>query len=447
MLALLQTQPEVEISFSTVEAVVTIVICALAAYIVHEAMAIANDGVRPFMLDFIRGKTSRGEITAISFGLSAGFIFGLGTPLFFSTGILNVWLLLLPADILGLLAPRRWLAPILGGAWGATVIYGLGSVASAAAALPIDFLTALQNLATPILFLFSLFPAIAVANQFGRVRGAIAFLVTILSVVLTARFLPNLFAGTFALVVGILFLVGFALQKDLAARRAMSAEERAAMSEIAAGSLFAENAERIRKNVLWFVGFGALLALLSNLKVYAAGEATSFLIQQGNYLEAAQIDFYRGLGFVPLIVTTALASGAYGLLGLSFLFPFGYIAPNPVIALVGGGVIAFVEVYAISYLGRALSLLPSIRDASDSIRNAINSTLELAILFGSILAGNAMAGGLGIAFVGGLYALNEASGRPIVRLAAGPTAVIITGVLLNVLFGLELFTPPPAPEG
>ncbi len=58
------------------------------------------------------------------------------------------------------------------------------------------------------------------------------------------------------------------------------------------------------------------------------------------------------------------------------------------------------------------------------------------------LAGNAMAGGLGVALVGGLYLLNEALDRPIVRLAAAPTAVIITGILLNVLFYLNLFTPP-----
>ncbi|WP_425547434.1 YhfT family protein [Actinomadura vinacea] len=40
-----------------------------------------NDGVRPFLLDFIRGNTERGEMTAVSFGLSAGFVFGLGAPM------------------------------------------------------------------------------------------------------------------------------------------------------------------------------------------------------------------------------------------------------------------------------------------------------------------------------------------------------------------------------
>lgn len=52
-----------------------------------------------------------------------------------------------------------------------------------------------------------------------------------------------------------------------------------------------------------------------------------------------------------------------------------------------------------------------------------------------------MGGGLGILLVGGLYLLNEAMGRVVVRTAAGPAAVVVGGVLLNVLYWLDLFTP------
>jgi hypothetical protein len=441
MLALLQASSEV--AFSTVEAAVVIVLCAFTALISQMALAVFNDGVRPFLLDFIRGRTSRGEMTSIAFGLSAGFIFGLGAPLFFSTGILNPWLLFLPTDILGILSPRRWIAPILGAAWGVLVIYALGPLNTAAKALPVDFLGALQNIAIPILYLFTLFPAIAVASQFGRVRGAIAFFVTALALLLTVRFLPNIaFPGSIALVAGIAMLIVFALQKDLADRRAQTPEEREAAKAAAANSLFVENAERLRRNVLWFVALGALLALLVNLKIFGGGEATSFIVQKENYAAAAQLDFYRAFGFLPLIVTTALASGAYQIVGLTFVYPLGYLSPNPIVAVIGGAILFGAEIYLLAYIGRGLSLLPSLRESSDYIRNAITNTLGVAILFGSILAGNAMAEGLGIALVGGLYALNEALNRPLVRLAAGPTAVIITGILLNVLFYLDLFTPP-----
>jgi hypothetical protein len=381
-------------------------------------------------------------MTSIAFGLSAGFIFGLGAPLFFSTGVLNPWLLFLPTDILGILSPRRWIAPILGGAWGALVVFALGPLNQAAQALPVDFLGALQDVATPILYLFAIFPALAVAYQFGRVRGVIAFVVTVLALVLTVRFLPEVFPGAIALLAGIVMLVIFALQKDLAERRMQTPEEREAARDAAATSFFAENAERLRRHVLWFVPLGALLAVLVNLKIFGGGEATSFVVQEGDFTAAAQLDFYRAFGFLPLIVTTALASGAYQIVGLTFVYPLGFLAPNPIVAAIGGAILFAVEIYLLAYIGRGLSLVPSLRESSDHIRNSITSTLGIAILFGSILAGNTMAGGLGIALVGGLYALNEALDRPIIRLAAAPTAVIITGILLNVLFYLNLFTPP-----
>jgi len=52
-----------------------------------------------------------------------------------------------------------------------------------------------------------------------------------------------------------------------------------------------------------------------------------------------------------------------------------------------------------------------------------------------------MAGGVGIAVVGGLYALNEALGRPVIRMAAGPVAVILAGIVFNILAYVHLFTP------
>ncbi|MFC8879699.1 YhfT family protein, partial [Streptomyces ardesiacus] len=94
-----------------------------------------------------------------------------------------------------------------------------------------------------------------------------------------------------------------------------------------------------------------------------------------------------------------------------------------------------------SRLGKLLSVFPSVRDSSEHLRNAITETLALAILFGSLMAANTMGGGLGILVVGGLYLLNEAMGRPVVRMAAAPAAVIVGGVVLNLLYWLDLFTP------
>ncbi|MEU5557983.1 YhfT family protein [Streptomyces globisporus] len=429
--------------FTLAQQLTVIALCALTAFIAHMALAVFNDGVRPFLLDFIQGRTARSATTAVSFGLSAGFIFGLGAPMALSTGVLNPWLLFLPTDILGLLSPKKWLAPILGGAWGAVVVFGLNGANNIAHDLPVDFLTAMQQMSTPILFLFTLFPVLAITKQFGRLRGAVAGVVEVALVVLTMKLWPNMFAGALAMAVGVLMLIGLAVAKDLRQRRA----DRAAgvVEEVPAddpmASLFSASAARLRRYLPLFMVLGAGVCVLAQMHVFGGGEATSFLIAKGQYAEAAQVDFYRVFGFIPLIATTALASGAYGIAGFTLVYPIGYLMPNPFLAAVVGALVFAVEVLALSWIGKVLGKLPSVRDSSEHLRSAIGDTLQLAILFGSLMAANAMGGGLGILIVGGLYLFNEAMGRPVVKMAAAPAAVIVGGVLLNLLYWLDLFTP------
>ncbi|MFJ1801387.1 YhfT family protein [Streptomyces sp. NPDC088180] len=432
-----------ELDFSLAQQLTVIALCALTAFIAHMALAVFNDGVRPFLLDFIQGRTTRSATTAVSFGLSAGFIFGLGAPMALSTGVLNPWLLFLPTDILGMLSPKKWLAPILGGAWGAVVVFGLNGANNVAHDLPVDFLTAMQQMSTPILFLFTLFPVLAITKQFGRRWGGVAGVLELALVVLTMKLWPDMFAGALAMAVGVLMLIGLAVSKDLRQRRA---DRAAGVVEEVTGddpmaSLFSASATRLRKYLPLFMLLGAGVCVLAQMHVFGGGEATSFLIAKGQYAEAAQVDFYRVFGFIPLIATTALASGAYGIAGFTLVYPIGYLMPNPFLAAVVGALVFAVEVLALSWIGKVLGRLPSVRDSSEHLRSAIGDTLQLAILFGSLMAANAMGGGLGILVVGGLYLLNESMGRPVVRMAAAPAAVIVGGVLLNVLYWLDLFTP------
>ncbi|MFE7131580.1 YhfT family protein [Streptomyces sp. NPDC057638] len=559
-----------DLSFSLSQQLTVIAVCALTALIAHLALAVFNDGVRPFLLDFIQGRSTRGATTAVSFGLSAGFIFGLGAPMALSTGVLNPWLLFLPTDVLGLLAPKRWLAPLLGAAWGAVVVFGLDGATTVAGRLPVDFLAALREMATPILFLFTLFPALAITRQFGRARGALAAVVQLALVLATMKLWPEVFPGAIAMAVGVLALIGFAAARDMGRRRADRAERAAVGVRAAAGvraaqevreipvgpgvagnqgdetvrgagtaggspadaspgadgsgaegsatanlgkanlrdenlgkanpgkanlgdgnpakanpgrpgsrtaagkpsarrqgdpaaeelgrrapgpavvaagggdpmaSLFATSATRLRARLPLLMLLGAGVCLLAQTRAFGGGEATSFLIAQGEYGEAAQVDLYRAFGFLPLIATTALASGAYGIAGLTFVYPVGYLLPNPWLAALCGALVLAAEVLALARIGRLLGGLPSVRDCSEQLRGAITDTLGLAILFGSLMAASTMGGGLGILIVGGLYLLNEAMGRVVVRMAAAPAAVVVGGVLLNLLYWLNLFTP------
>ncbi|MFD9604155.1 YhfT family protein [Streptomyces sp. NPDC056708] len=431
------------LDFTLAQQLTVIALCALTAYISHMALAVFNDGVRPFLLDFIQGRTTRSATTAVSFGLSAGFIFGLGAPMALSTGVLNPWLVFLPTDILGMLAPKKWLAPILGGAWGAVVVFGLNGANNVAHDLPVDFITAMQQMSTPILFLFTLFPVLAITKQFGRKWGSIAGVLELALVVMTMKVWPKMFAGALAMAVGVLMLIALAVAKDMKQRRA---DRAAGVTEVVLeddpmASLFSASAARLRKYLPLFMVLGAGVCVLAQMHIFGGGEATSFLIAKGQYSEAAQVDFYRVFGFIPLIATTALASGAYGIAGFTLVYPIGYLMPNPFLAAVVGAVVFAAEVLALSYIGKVLGKLPSVRDSSEHLRSAIGDTLQLAILFGSLMAANAMGGGLGILVVGGLYLLNEAMGRPVVKMAAAPAAVIVGGILLNVLYWLDLFTP------
>ncbi|MBL1287464.1 YhfT family protein [Streptomyces sp. NPDC057067] len=431
------------LDFTLAQQLTVIALCALTAYISHMALAVFNDGVRPFLLDFIQGRTTRSATTAVSFGLSAGFIFGLGAPMALSTGVLNPWLVFLPTDILGMLSPKKWLAPILGAAWGAVVVFGLNGANNVAHDLPVDFLTAMQQMSTPILFLFTLFPVLAITKQFGRRWGGVAGGLELVLVVMTMKLWPNMFAGALAMAAGVLMLIGLAVSKDVRQRRAdrtAGVVEEVPQDDPMA-SLFSASAARLRRYLPLFMVLGAGVCVLAQMHIFGGGEATSFLIAKGQYSEAAQVDFYRVFGFIPLIATTALASGAYGIAGFTLVYPIGYLMPNPFLAAVVGAVVFAVEVLALSWIGRILGKLPSVRDSSEHLRSAIGDTLQLAILFGSLMAANAMGGGLGILVVGGLYLLNEAMGRPVVRMAAAPAAVIVGGIVLNILYWLDLFTP------
>ncbi|MER7807205.1 YhfT family protein [Streptomyces sp900116325] len=431
------------LDFTLAQQLTVIALCALTAYISHMALAVFNDGVRPFLLDFIQGRTTRSATTAVSFGLSAGFIFGLGAPMALSTGVLNPWLVFLPTDILGMLAPKKWLAPILGGAWGAVVVFGLNGANDVAHDLPVDFITAMQQMSTPILFLFTLFPVLAITKQFGRKWGGVAGGLELALVVLTMKLWPKMFAGALAMAVGVLMLIALAVAKDMKQRKA---DKDAGVTAIVLdddpmASLFSASAARLRRHLPLFMVLGAGVCVLAQMHIFGGGEATSFLIAKGQYTEAAQVDFYRVFGFIPLIATTALASGAYGIAGFTLVYPIGYLMPNPFLAAIVGAVVFALEVLALSSIGKVLGKLPSVRDSSEHLRSAIGDTLQLAILFGSLMAANAMGGGLGILVVGGLYLLNDAMGRPVVRMAAAPAAVIVGGILLNVLYWLDLFTP------
>ncbi len=190
----------------------------------------------------------------------------------------------------------------------------------------------MQQMSTPILFLFTLFPVLAITKQFGRKWGAIAGVAELALVVMTMKLWPKVFAGAIAMAVGVLMLIALAVAKDLRQRKTDRANgvEEIALADDPMASLFSASAARLRKYLPLFMVLGAGVCVLAQMHIFGGGEATSFLIAKGQYGEAAQVDFYRVFGFIPLIATTAPASGAYGIAGFTLVYTHRLSDAEPV---------------------------------------------------------------------------------------------------------------------
>lgn len=420
-------------------------LCAMTALVANMSAAVFHDGIRPILPQLFEGNMTRRDAGSVAFGLSIGFVASVGISFTLSTGLLNPWLLFLPTDILGVLIGSRVLAALAGGLWGVLVVTSLAGVNAVLTGLPIDALGALGELGTPVMSAFALFPLLAIFYQFGWKAGAIAA-----GVILFARLMIMKFTGIYPesiqIFVGMMMLVFFAIRKDLADRRAgITPPDMSGLH-----SIFEERSKRIVKHLPFLAITGALIAAVSNGGIFAGSEVSIYSLADALKLsdpaakeaaigQVALSEFMRGLGFIPLIATTALATGVYGVVGMTFVFVAGYLSPNMAVAAGLGAITICLEVFLLRAIGRFLEQFPSIRNASDNIRNSMNTLMEFALLIGGVLAVMKMGSTTGFTIFAMLFYLNEVMGRPILKIAAPAVAAILTGVILNVLHLLGLF--------
>ncbi len=432
-----------KMEFDIIQIAVICLLTGMTSLLAHGAMAVFHDGIRPILPEFVEGRMKRQEVASVAFGLSVGFIASVGISFTLATGLFNPWLLFLPTDIIGVSSPKKWIAAVGGALWGFIVVVALTTVNTTLTGLPVDFLSALGELSGPVVSAFALFPILAIFLQFGKKKGIIAGVLVLITRVLLVKF-TALYPESFQLLVGMVMLLVFAVIHDHGMEQSADEQEQ--------DSIFEVRTLRIRKNLPFLAITGALIALAANLDFFAGSEVSIYLLkdaysspeaaQATNLINQAAIaETMRGLSFIPLIATTALSTGVYGVAGLTFVYVVGYIAPHWTVALALGGLVIVLEVFLLRKLGSFFEKFPSIRMASDNIRSAMNMSMELALLLGAMFAVIKMGGYTGF-FIGALiYLGNEALGKPIMKLAIGPIAAIVTGVLLNVLYFMNLFTP------
>ena len=427
------------------------VTCALTALLSNMGVAVFNDGVRPFVPEWLEGRMPRSEYAVAVFGMCIGFIASVGIANALATNLLNPWLLFLVTDIIGAFCPKKWMAAAIGGLWGILCLVGIGGINTVLTFLPVDLAGSLGQLGTYIVTGFALFPVVAIVMQFGWKYGLAAAIAGIIARVIGPmwKFGPtqaSISADAWQLLVGVVLLVIFAVHTDHKNSKGKEKDEEE-------GNIFSERVERIRKNVPWLMAAGACIAVMCNVHVFAGSTVSMFNLSDAYYTagadsasltqSAAVNELFRGISFIPLIAVTAITTGVYGVAGFTFIYVAGYLSPNPIVAALLGAAIIFVEVQFLGAIGKGLGHFPSLRDAADNIRSAIGTTVEFALLFGSLNAVIKMGTSitnptLAFAIAAAIYFINEVTGRKIMRMAIGPVFAIGTGIILNILYVLGL---------
>ncbi|MCK8563916.1 YhfT family protein [Yersinia ruckeri] len=424
--------------------IVVALLTGMTALLSHRSVAVFHDGLRPILPQLVEGNMSRREAGSIAFGLSVGFIASVGISFTLSTGLLNSWLLFLPTDIIGVLAINSYMAFALGAAWGILALTSLPAVNTALTSLPVNFIGSLGELSSPVISAFALFPLVAIFYQFGWKTAVISAVIVLMTRLLITRF-TGLFPESIEIFVGMILLIGIAIVQDLRAKTHLGGG--------GGHSVFEERTQRIIRNLPLLAIVGGLISAVASMKLFAGSEVSIYTLAKAYapgitpeeslslIHQASLAEFMRGLGFVPLIATTALATGVYAVAGFTFVFVVGYLIPNPLVAALVGAMVISVEVLLLRSIGKWLGRFPSVRNASDNIRNAMNLLMEYALLIGAIFASIKMAGYTGFTITTALYFLNEAIGRPVMKIAAPVVAVILAGIVLNLFYWLGLFVP------
>lgn len=428
------------------ETLFVVLIGAVAAILANQNIAVFNDGLRPIVSEHIDGSLKRRELGLTAFAMSFGLVIGFGIPFTLSASIILIHSILLGTDIIGLITPKnKWgtpIAAIVGGLYGWGLLTGLEGFVKLFEYLPVNFLEPLGEVGTPVVVTFMAFPALAVAMQFSIKKGiltfAVAAIVRQLAVFVNEQGLLTIGDNVItlnqegmALIVGMIFLFAYAMREK--------AEEG---SSVDLASVFSEKVLRIKKNVVYFMIIGALIAGATNLLLMAGDPISLNLLAEGKQTDAGIAAAARAIGFIPLVASTAIATGVYSPVGFTLIFVVGLFAPNVWLAVIIGAVVIFAEVMLLSYIAKFLDKYPGVRNSGENIRSAMTKLLEVALLIGGANAANMIAPGFGFFFIAGFYLLNEAAGRPIVRIAVGPVGAIAVGIIVNILVLLGVMNIP-----
>lgn len=287
---------------SVLNVIIVMLVCAMTAFMSHMGMAVFHDGIRPVIPEYIEGRMHRGEMASIAFGLSVGFIASVGIGNALVTNLLNPWLLFLATDIIGIAAPKKWLAPIFGALWGLICLTGIGGINAVLTGMPVDLISAMGDVGTYVVTGFALFPIVAIIMQFGMKTGVITALIVLVFRFSGPKF-STISADAWTMMVGVIALVVLCILKDVRKKEKREDEDM---------NIFSERTARIRKNLPFLMIAGALIAVACNVHILAGSDVSMFdlskayamtdsVAAQSLIKTVATNEFMRALSFIPCI--------------------------------------------------------------------------------------------------------------------------------------------------
>ena len=432
--------------------IVITLIGALASVLSNQGIAVFNDGFRPIAGQYFNGEISRKELAAMSFAISFGLVIGFGIPTSIAASIILIHCLLLTTDMIGSFCNNSRngmiLSAAIGAVYGAAILAGLEFIVKLFGYLPYNFTSDLGSVSGYITVAFAIFPAVGIAYQHGFKKGMAAGGVTILVYYLIKKF------GVFALgagkvtlnAEGMAMLAGMILMIVYAAQRKGTENTNEVLTQGFEGNIL-----RIRKKWLMLAIMGGLLAAGTSLSILAGDPASLALLAKQEYSSAGLTALARAIGFIPLVFTTAIVTGVYGVAGCTFVFVVGlFFHGNPIVAFILGFAVMVAEIYLINIFAKGMDRFPGVKDMGEYVRTSMNKVLEVSLLAGGIVAAEKMSvsasgyTGIGALFVIGAFLLNKKAKKPIVDLAVGPVACIVFGVLMNLLLLIGLIAVPVA---
>nr|WP_288827320.1 YhfT family protein [uncultured Clostridium sp.] len=432
--------------------IVITLIGALASVLSNQGIAVFNDGFRPIAGQYFNGEISRKELAAMSFAISFGLVIGFGIPTSIAASIILIHCLLLTTDMIGSFCNNSRngmiLSAAIGAVYGAAILAGLEFIVKLFGYLPYNFTSDLGSVSGYITVAFAIFPAVGIAYQHGFKKGMAAGGVTILVYYLIKKF------GVFALgagkvtlnAEGMAMLAGMILMIVYAAQRKGTENTNEVLTQGFEGNIL-----RIRKKWLMLAIMGGLLAAGTSLSIVAGDPASLALLAKQEYSSAGLTALARAIGFIPLVFTTAIVTGVYGVAGCTFVFVVGlFFHGNPIVAFILGFAVMVAEIYLINIFAKGMDRFPGVKDMGEYVRTSMNKVLEVSLLAGGIVAAEKMSvsasgyTGIGALFVIGAFLLNKIAKKPIVDLAVGPVACIVFGVLMNLLLLIGLIAVPVA---